>query len=40
LGRNANIPLREDWEAVKEKVMYEGLFHKFTQNEDMKKKLL
>lgn len=32
--------LRSDWEDIKENVMYEICFAKFTQNEDIKQKLI
>lgn len=38
LGRN--VQLRSDWEDVKEQVMYECVKAKFTQNKDLKRKLL
>lgn len=38
LGRH--VKLREDWEHVKEQIMYEICLAKFTQNEDLKEKLL
>lgn len=38
LGRQ--VSLREDWETVKNDVMYEVCKAKFTQNEDLKEKLL
>lgn len=34
------LALRQDWEEVKGQVMYEICLAKFTQNEDLKKKLL
>lgn len=34
------VPLRKDWEEVKEKIMFQVLYAKFTQNEDLKKLLL
>lgn len=37
-GRNVN--LRKDWEQVKIQKMYEIVLAKFTQNEDLKEKLL
>lgn len=40
LGRNANIPLRSDWEEVKELIMWEGLNLKFDQNPQLAKLLL
>lgn len=33
-------PLRSDWEAVKDDVMREALYAKFTQHSDLKEKLL
>lgn len=38
LGRR--VKLREDWEEVKELIMYEICYHKFTQNPDIRKMLL
>lgn len=38
LGRR--IALRDDWETVKTKIMYEICYAKFSQNEDLKAKLL
>ena len=38
LGRR--ITLRNDWESVKTKIMYEICHAKFSQNEDLKAKLL
>lgn len=38
LGRR--VKLREDWEEVKELVMYEICYHKFNQNPDICKMLL
>lgn len=40
LGRNRNFPLRKDWEEVKENIMRQALFAKFSQNELIKKVLL
>ena len=40
LGRDRSIPIRPDWEHVKEIVMEEALMAKFTQNLDIKRKLL
>lgn len=34
------VELRSDWEEVKDKVMYEIVLTKFTQNPDLKEKLL
>lgn len=38
LGRQ--VLLREDWEEVKDKVMYDVCYAKFTQDEELKNKLL
>ena len=38
LGRQ--VSLREDWEVVKDNIMYEICLAKFTQNEELKEKLL
>lgn len=40
VGRDRSRPLREDWESVKEEVMYEALRAKFTQHADLQKTLL
>jgi ribA/ribD-fused uncharacterized protein len=37
-GRRVN--LRQDWEQVKDNIMYDVVKAKFTQNEDLKEKLL
>jgi len=39
-GRDRSLPLRQDWEAVKEQVMTEALLAKFTQHPQLKKVLL
>ena len=38
LGRT--VPIRKDWEQVKEKIMYEICLAKFTQNPELKQLLL
>lgn len=38
LGRK--IPLRSDWEEVKDTIMYQIVFAKFIQNPDLREKLL
>ena len=38
--KGRRVQLRHDWEKVKYDVMYQVCFAKFTQNEDLKKKLL
>lgn len=40
MGRQRSLPLRADWEAVKDDVMRKAVFAKFTQNEALKKLLL
>jgi ribA/ribD-fused uncharacterized protein len=40
LGRSRKLPLRRDWEAVKEDVMLEALRAKFTQHEDLREILV
>ena len=39
-GRSRKLPLRRDWESVKEQVMLEALRAKFTQHEDLREILL
>jgi ribA/ribD-fused uncharacterized protein len=39
-GRSRKLPLRRDWESVKDRVMLEALRAKFTQHEDLKEALL
>jgi ribA/ribD-fused uncharacterized protein len=38
--KGRNVRLRPDWEQVKEQFMYEIVLAKFTQNDDLKQKLL
>jgi len=40
MGREKNRPLRSDWEIVKEEVMREVVWAKFTQHAELKKILL
>jgi len=40
LGRDRSYPLRLDWEHIKEIIMEEALIAKFSQNLDIKKKLI
>ena len=40
MGRNRDLPLRVDWEQVKEDVMRKAVLTKFTQNEEIKNILL
>ncbi len=39
-GRDRSLPLRKDWESVKDSVMRKAVLAKFTQHEDLKKLLL
>lgn len=40
MGRSRKLPLRPDWESVKDQVMLEAVRAKFTQHEDLKVTLL
>lgn len=40
VGGNRSLPLRGDWEKVKENVMKDALIAKFTQNKDILEVLL
>lgn len=40
IGRSKTFPIRFDWDAVKESVMYRGLKAKFSQNPDLRKLLV
>jgi ribA/ribD-fused uncharacterized protein len=40
MGRSRKLPLRRDWEAVKDQVMLEALRAKFTQHDELKAVLL
>ena len=39
-GRNRELPLREDWETVKDEIMRKAVLAKFSQNADIKEILL
>ena len=39
-AKGRNVILRSDWEEVKNKIMYEVCYAKFTQNPELKEKLL
>ena len=39
-GRDRKRKLRKDWESIKENIMYEAIYAKFTQHEELKKLLL
>lgn len=39
-GRSRKLPLRRDWESVKDAVMLEAVRAKFTQHDDLKAELL
>lgn len=38
--KGRRVKLRHDWEQIKDQIMYEVCFAKFSQNEDLKMKLL
>jgi ribA/ribD-fused uncharacterized protein len=40
IGRSRKRPLRTDWEAVKDEIMYEAVLAKFTQHTDLRETLL
>lgn len=40
MERNRNLPLREDWEEVKDDVMRKAVYAKFSQNIELKNILL
>ncbi len=40
IGRNRMYHLREDWELIKQQVMFEAVYFKFKQNGQILKKLL
>lgn len=40
MGRDRKLPLRKDWESVKDQVMYLACYAKFTQYPELKKLLL
>ena len=40
IGRDRNLPLRSDWEEVKEKVMYDAVLLKFKSHRDIALKLI
>lgn len=40
IGRDRTRPLRHDWEQVKDKIMYDAIKAKFTQNPDILEVLL
>jgi ribA/ribD-fused uncharacterized protein len=40
IGRDKSLTLRSDWEQVKNQIMMEAVWGKFTQNEDIKDLLL
>jgi ribA/ribD-fused uncharacterized protein len=40
MGRSRKLPLRADWESVKDQIMLDAVRAKFTQHEDIQKVLL
>jgi len=39
-GRDRSLPLRKDWDKVKDNIMRKAVFEKFSQNEDIRHILL
>ncbi len=39
-GRNKSIPLRPDWESVKDQIMYQAVLRKFQTHEDIRDRLI
>lgn len=39
-GKRRDLPLRKDWESIKEDVMYRGIKEKFIQNSTLRSQLL
>ena len=39
IGRSRDLPLRKDWEEVKDQYMYKALWYKFTQHQDLRELL-
>lgn len=40
MGRNRDYPLRQDWEDIKDEIMYVAVYNKFIQNEEILSMLL
>ena len=40
MGRSRSRPLRPDWEKVKDAIMWDAVYAKFTQHDDLRAKLL
>lgn len=40
LGRSRKVPIREDWETVKDQIMYEAVLKKFQTHEEIRQLLL
>ena len=38
--KGRRVKLRDDWEEVKDQIMYEIVLNKFSQNEELRKKLI
>jgi ribA/ribD-fused uncharacterized protein len=39
-GRDRKLPLRKDWNAVKDDIMYDAVLAKFSQHEELRSLLL
>lgn len=40
IGRNRNYKIKQNWDDIRNKIMYEGIYLKFKQNENIKMKLI
>ncbi|HSH24694.1 MAG TPA: NADAR family protein [Massilibacterium sp.] len=40
MGRRKDLPMRENWEEIKEEVMFNALYAKFSQNYALRERLL
>ena len=40
MGRNRDLPLREDWEQVKDDIMRKAVYAKFSQNKEIRDVLI
>lgn len=40
IGRDRSLKLREDWETIKQDIMFDAVYYKFKQNDNILQKLL
>ena len=40
IGRDRNLPIREDWDTIRVQIMYDAVYEKFKQNPEICKKLI